>query len=107
MSNGRFFNGSAEGRPVVQCPIVRDNVFNTNGTNRVLVNVITGGGGVSCRLRSLSALGAIIEDTAFKTIFSSGQIALDVNKSQGSGYYYVECELPRSTGIASYRADEP
>jgi hypothetical protein len=105
LSGGRMFS-FADGRPAVECPIARDTVLNTNGTKLVTIRVIANNSGVSCKLRSMDADGVVLEDTGFRTIFNTGNITLDVNKSQQNSYYYIVCELPRSTGVASYRVDE-
>jgi hypothetical protein len=95
------FGGSIQ----VQCPIVRDNVLNTNGTKVVRVSVI--GSGVECTLLSANSFGDTV--AASPSAQSSGnrsELTLDVNGSAGSGIYYLDCRLPRLTGIASYRVDE-
>ena len=105
LSGGRLF--SLSDNVTVHCPIVRDNVTNTNGTNRARVQVISSGGGVACSLRSMSKDGVLIENSGAFGRFNSGEIFLDVNRSQASGYYYLQCGLARNTGIASYQVDEP
>lgn len=99
----------------IECPIVRDNIANTNGTKEAWVRVASHNGGVfRCTLFSQSASGAIIASKTASTTATGNQVLnVDVNASANSGFYNLFCELPClqpdfgcDTGVVSYRINE-
>lgn len=97
------------------CPIVRDNIANTNGTKEAWVRVFNDGGVVRCTLSSLSAYGALIASKTASTTATGNQfLNVDVNASANSGFYNLFCMLPCLAGsdfacntrVVSYRINE-
>lgn len=94
----------------INCPIVRDNISNLNGTKAAVVSVFNRNidGLVGCTLWSNSDNGGNVVKTAAVAQSFQGQqqLNVDVNASLNSGYYHLVCYLPPGSGILSYRINE-
>lgn len=94
----------------VNCPVVRDNTKNLNGTFNVHVRVWQSPArdiDTLCYLYSKEKDGDIVEvdgETWFKDGFESK--SLDVDTSASRGYYHIWCRVPAKSFIRSYRVDE-
>jgi hypothetical protein len=104
---GNITNTSAVDAVVV-CPVVRDNIKNTDGTVAVSMRVRgSSGRGVFCTLRSRDRFGAFIKDSfALGGINGPQSMTLDVSASTDSGSYDLNCILPKFGKILTYTVTE-
>lgn len=103
---GAITNLSADERFIV-CPIVRDNVFNLNGTKSALVNVYTPGATLTCDLFSMDQFAVVVASRTASTSGAGNQtLNVDVNASASKGMYGISCGLPEGGQVFSYRITE-
>lgn len=107
LDNGKIKNVSSQIAEVV-CPVVRDNVNNTNGTVAVTVRVLGSlGKNVACKLNSRDRFGKSIDFSAnIGGADEPKSIALDVEKSALSGSYDLSCGLPPDGQVLTYQVTE-
>ncbi|MES9969877.1 MAG: hypothetical protein ABW092_07555 [Candidatus Thiodiazotropha sp.] len=106
---GMYFHKDHSGYLYVDCPIVRDNTENTNGTYAVYVNVTNPPRTtmVECTLYSYSSTGSLLESYTDKTPLSGNRVLyLDVDYSSVGGYYGITCLLPSLGSVISYEVRE-
>lgn len=94
----------------VVCPIVRDNISNTNGTRSARIaiyNTRVFRGDVGCTLWSSDRFGQGIDAKAVYAKYKGyEELEVDVNTSVLGGTYALTCYLPPESAILSYRVDE-
>ena len=93
----------------LMCPIVRDDVTNTDGTDEIVVNIYQGVfiGPSMCIVYSFDEDHSIVEsvtDTAVDPNFT--QLNLELSESARNGYYELLCILSPSSSLYSYRVSE-
>jgi len=103
-SDIRLHNNSTTRQAFVVCPLVRDNLTNTNGTKDVKINVYRNPNYAqakfSCTLYSRTETGNYIEsDTGFFNGFGKGYIGLDMDKGTQYGNYTVRCSILRKSNL--------
>lgn len=100
-------NASQQARAVT-CPILRDNVLNTDGTRNVRVRINNPPGQrFSCTLYSIDPLfNSTANNSASTTTPGKQELSLDVNTSQRTGYYVVDCSVPSGGFIYNYLVQE-
>jgi len=101
----------AAGNRFVVCPIVRDNVLNTNGTRSVVMRVQSSGGAtLTCTLESYGVFGtfgtALESNSGSTTSNTPAFFVLDVDVSSRGGFYALFCDLPPGGSVISYRVNE-
>ena len=108
-SGGTLFNYYYD-KVIAECPIVRDNIFNLNGTKNVWVRAsddLNDGNPISCYLLATSMDGWNMEwDTAEVDGWWAGSLHLNVDKSFSGGYYYLYCQFPLESEFYGYRVIE-
>jgi hypothetical protein len=107
------------GSASVTCPLIRDDISNTNGLTlaQVAVNDQTTTGEISCRVEEVSLLTDAPSTSAtagsgVAAITTAGhltQVQLFLTTSHSPGADSVHCDMPASTGIAGilYREVNP
>ncbi len=104
-------NTSSTTAVMVNCPLVRDNHSNLNGTDMVRVNAYRSASGgatsLQCTLNSRSDGGAVASHVVSFNGTGSTFLTLDVNTSTFGGYYVVSCYLPPFSAVRSIYLDEP
>lgn len=92
----------------VTCPIVRDNIGNTNGVVDADVRVqSTAGASLRCDLYSYSALGDLVAyDSVITTSQNVNVLPLDIDVSTQGGTYSIACSLPPEGRIYGYSVNE-
>ncbi len=108
--NGVFYNNSSTRNVIVNCPLVRDTVTNTDGAYlRVIVRKfgLSQVQGFRCTLMSSSQLGSTLAATSKGTV-EQGVRALDlgVNRRGRFGSYQATCTVPPRGRIYSYKLSE-
>lgn len=97
----------------VSCPVVRDRLLGsgtiTSGRAASVTMRIDGrGNNISCTLQSLDGFGEVVDkDTKLGGAGGPTNLVLNVNKSANSGFYAIQCNLPRLGRIIGYRLVEP
>jgi hypothetical protein len=101
------------GNVQVACPVVRDRLLGsgtvTIGSAASLTMRIDGrGNNISCTFQSLDGFGNLVAtDTQSGGAGGPTNLVLKVNKSSSSGFYAIQCNLPRLGRIIGYRLVEP
>ncbi len=92
----------------ITCPILRDNVLNTNGTSNVRVRVNNPQGQrFSCTLYSIDRLfNSTANNSASTTTPGKQELNLDVDTSQATGYYTMDCAVPPGGFVYNYVVQE-
>lgn len=106
-SDGRIRNIADVGVTVV-CPVVRDNIKNTNGTLVLTARVVSvNNQNVLCTLTSRDRFAKFIRDD-FAVGGTNGpqSVTLDVNTSVASGSYELTCLLPPGASVLTYQLTE-
>jgi hypothetical protein len=108
-SHGTLFNYYYD-EVRADCPIIRDNIFNTNGIKAVFVRASddqTDMGNISCTLLAESMHGHSFEwNTAEVQGYWEGSLRLDLDTSYWGGYYHLYCSFPFETEFHGYRVIE-
>jgi len=106
--SGQLYN-SGSGYITIQCPVVRDNATNVNGTASARINVRSNGAqSLSCRFSSKTNFGGSLFPLAQSNRTSSTSananvvLNLDVNLSVAGGQYDIYCRVPAGGRIFSY-----
>lgn len=93
-----------------ECPIVRDNIFNTNGPKDVWVRAkdsLGDGNNITCTLLATSWNGWGFEyETKEVDGYWSGSLHLNLDTSFSGGYYYLQCQFPLESEFYGYRVVE-
>jgi hypothetical protein len=90
------------------CPVVRDNVTNTNGTSAFKMRVSSNGfDALECTLYSLDMDGNIVDLNSDATTSDIPvSLDLDVATSVANGYYAVTCDVPPFGRVYGYKLKE-
>jgi hypothetical protein len=94
---------------LVKCPVVRDNVTNTTGTDSAMISVESNGTDIlECRLWVHDKDGNFVTSQADSTTNNAPTVLdIDVNLSEVNANYSISCNLPPTSWIYSYRIVEP
>lgn len=97
----------------VQCPVVRENITNRNGTRMAFIVVQSNGSQqLRCQLSSKTRTGASIQPTTesvgigFTSRAFPTSLNLDVDRSTAFGTYGIFCRIPPGGKILSYTVTE-
>ncbi|KJV05025.1 hypothetical protein [Methylocucumis oryzae] len=104
-------NTSSTTAVMVNCPLVRDNHSNFNGTDLVRVYAYrsssAGATSLQCTLSSRNSDGgSVASNTASYSGIGSTFLTMDVDASTFGGYYVVSCYLPPASSIRGIYLDE-
>lgn len=96
------------GKRTVVCPIVRDNIQNTDGTYGAYVNVNNPANRTTeCTLYSYDKFGSLIDSNdSSESDAGDHTIVLDVDVSAEGGFYGITCTLPLYAVVRSYEVRE-
>lgn len=101
-------SNNSNGMAYVSCPIMRQNVHNTNGTLSAHVVVRSySGGQIRCDFQSRTDRAiSVAYRTATSSSTSVRKLDLDVNGSSSFGTYALFCTLPAGSVLYSYGIEE-
>jgi hypothetical protein len=89
------------------CPVMRDDIINTDGTFAFTVNVYNHGGTLTCWLYSYDKYQNMIQsDSVSTSSFGNQQLYLDTSSSPAYGKYGLLCDLPPFSKIYTYHLYE-
>lgn len=96
-----IYNGGSGGR-YVTCPVIVDEIANTNGTTRVWVHWTAAAASDTLRCTLLSkTFNGGTQDSHANTRTNTGWMYLDVNSDDFWGSYNMYCYLPQRGRIAT------
>lgn len=87
----------------VTCPVIRQQLFSTNGVQQAYVTVKSNGSGtLSCTLVNLSSLDYAYSATASTTSATVTSLNVKLTQSNSSGHYAISCALPPNGRVSNY-----
>lgn len=109
-TGGGFMKNIGSVAKFVTCPVIRDNVTNTNGISRAKMVVYNSQSGSTtyCYLYSRSPSGGYIESEYSGVWTGVGHYTwnMDLDSSADRGLYYFSCYLSPGARVTAYTVDE-